>query len=81
MEKRQTVTTAIDADTYRYLKMLADQSGSTESELAAEAIRVFIEDQSWQIEAIKEGIQQADSGKFATEERVNSVFSKWGVDV
>lgn len=80
MEESQTVTTAIDADTYRYLKMLADQSGSTESELAAEAIRIFIEDQTRQIEAIKEGIRQADSGNFATEERVKSIFSKWGVD-
>ncbi len=77
----QTITTTIDAETYQYLKMLADNSASTESELVSEAVRVFIEDQSWQVEAIKEGIRQADEGKFASVDRVKTVFSKWGVDV
>lgn len=76
----QTITTTLDTDTYRYLKMLADNSASSEAELVAEAVRIFIEDQSWQIEAIKEGIRQADDGKFASEERVKATFSKWGVD-
>lgn len=77
----QTITTTIDDETYRYLKKLADSSASSESELVAEAVRIFIEDQFWQIEAIEEGIRQADNGKFASEERVKSTFSKWGVDV
>ncbi len=77
----QTVTTTIDNETYQCLKMLAYNSTSTESELAAEAIRIFIEDQSWRVEAVKEGIRQADEGKFASAERVKSTFAKWGVDV
>ncbi len=77
----QLVTTTIDSETYKNLRMLAANSASTESELAAEAIRVYIEDQSWQVEAIKEGIRQADAGKFASEDRVKSIFVKWGVDV
>ncbi len=75
----ETVTTTIDSNTYRWLKMPADPSGSTESEPAAEAIRIFIEDQSRRMEAIQEGIRQADQGKFASEEQVKSVFSKWGL--
>ncbi len=74
----ETVTTTIDSNTYRWLKMPADPSGSTESKPAAEAIRIFIEDQSRRM-AIQEGIRQADQGKFASEEQVKSVFSKWGL--
>ncbi|MDM8535742.1 hypothetical protein QUF70_03220 [Desulfobacterales bacterium HSG17] len=77
----QTLTMNIDIQTYQNLKTLAANSASSESELAAEAVRIFIEDQSWQIEAIKEGIRQADEGKFASDQRVKSTFSKWGVNV
>lgn len=76
----QTIMASLDAETHQCLKMLADQSGSTESELAGQAIRKFIENQLWQIEAIREGIRQAEAGQFATEARVKAVFSKWGVD-
>jgi len=49
--------------------------------MAAEAIRVYIEDQTWQIEAIKQGLIQADANAFASEQNVKSAFLKWGVDV
>ncbi|QTA78236.1 Uncharacterized protein dnl_04560 [Desulfonema limicola] len=76
----QSFTMNIDVQTYQNLKLLAGISALTESELAAEAVRIFIEDQSWQIEAIKQGIRQADEGKFASEQRIKDVFSKWGID-
>ena len=76
-----TITTMIDLETYKNLKLLANNVSCSESELAEEAIRVYIEDQSWQIEAIKEGVRQADEGNFATEDNVKTTFSKWGVNV
>ncbi|MDM8523031.1 hypothetical protein QUF80_06615 [Desulfococcaceae bacterium HSG8] len=76
-----TVATIIDAETYSNLEFLAGNTSSSPSELATEAIRIYIEDQSWQIEAIKEGIKQAEAGNFASENKVRSVFSKWGVNV
>ncbi|MDM8551964.1 hypothetical protein QUF72_17905 [Desulfobacterales bacterium HSG2] len=76
-----TMTTTIDAETFSNLEFLAGNTSCSASELAAEAIRIYIEDQSWQTEAIKEGIRQADAGNFASADKVKSMFSKWGVNV
>lgn len=50
---------------------------SEKDKVIAEAIQIYIEDQTWQAEAIKEGIRQADAGNFASEDKVKSVFSRW----
>ncbi len=71
-----TVNAMIDAETYNNLEALANNTVCSKSELAAEAIRVYIEDQAWQVEAIKEGIRQAEAGNFASGNKVKSVFSK-----
>jgi predicted transcriptional regulator len=71
-----SITTMLDAETYQNLQILVRSTTCSASELAAEAIRVYIEDQSWQIEAIKEGIKQAEAGNFASDQTVESVFSK-----
>jgi predicted transcriptional regulator len=31
----------------------------------------------WQISEIQEGLREADTGDFATDEEVSAVFSKW----
>ena len=36
-------------------------------------------EQSWQIEAIQEGVRQADEGKFASDHQVTEAFAHWGV--
>ena len=67
-----TVTATIDRATYSRLKTMVGQGASTESELVAEAIRRYVEDYLRQTEAIREGISQADEGKFASDERVEA---------
>ncbi len=80
MESR-TITTTVDLETFNNLSLLAETISSSKSILAAEAIRIYIEEQKWQIEAIKKGLEQAEADAFASEENVKSAFSKWGVDV
>ena len=40
----------------------------------------LVEEQAWQIGAIREGIKEADKGKFATDKEVRKTFKKWGVN-
>ena len=47
----------------------------------AEAVRQYVAEQSWQVEAIQEGIRQADEGKFASDHQVTEAFAHWGVHV
>jgi predicted transcriptional regulator len=73
-----TVTARLDPETNAKLEKLAKATIRSKSFLVAEAVRTYLQEQSWQIEAIEQGIQEADAGSFASDEDVQSVFSRWG---
>jgi predicted transcriptional regulator len=79
--RTSTVTTRIDEKTKEKLEQLSKATERSKSFLISEAIREYIIEQAWQIDAIKEGIDQADAKKFASTDEIKSTFSKWGVDV
>jgi RHH-type rel operon transcriptional repressor/antitoxin RelB len=76
-----TVTTRLDPETKGKLELLAKTTARSKSFLVSEAVRAYVKEQAWQIDAIKEGIVQADAGNFASNDEVKSTFTKWGVDV
>ncbi len=59
------------------LDLLASATGRTKSFLAGQAIRDYIERESWQITEITQAISEADSGDFASDDEVNSISAKW----
>ncbi|MCP4137808.1 MAG: ribbon-helix-helix protein, CopG family [bacterium] len=73
-----TISTRINSEIAEKLDKIARATNRSRSFVAAEAIQQYVEDQSWQIEAIKEGIREADNGNFASDDDVKKVFSKWG---
>jgi predicted transcriptional regulator len=76
-----TVTARIDEATQSSLDKLAKATARSRSWLVAEAISRYVEQESWQVAAIEEGIRQANAGNFATDEEVKAAFACWGVDV
>ena len=60
------------------LEKLSDIIRLPESTIIVEAIRDFVELNEWQIQEIKDAIDEADRGEFATNEEVGEVFRKWG---
>ena len=75
-----TISTRIDPETAKKLEELAKVTKRTKSFLASEAINQYVEEQSWQIEAITKGLKEADEGKFASEKEVKKFFAKWNID-
>jgi predicted transcriptional regulator len=63
------------------LELLAKATARSRSFLIGEAIKTYVDDQSWQIKAIKKGVEQANQGKFASDEKVRKTFAKYGVNV
>jgi predicted transcriptional regulator len=62
---------------------LADRVHSEEILLASKIdvyIEAYVKDQTWQIQAIQEGVREADIGNFATDKDVKKAFKKWGVN-
>ena len=75
-----TISTRINVNTLEKLEKLSKSTKRSKSYLAAEAIQLYVDEQSWQIDAINEGIKQADAGDFASENEVKDTFKKWGVN-
>jgi len=75
-----TITARLDADTHVQLEKLAAATSRSRSWLVAEAVKQYVAEQSWQIEAIEKGIREADAGHFASDEEVKAAFDRWGVN-
>jgi len=75
------VSSRVDKAVSEKLDVLSKVTARSRSFLISEAIKAYVEDQAWQIEAIKEGFRQADQGKFASDDKVRKTFAKFGVDI
>jgi predicted transcriptional regulator len=75
------VSSRVDKAVSEKLDMLSKATSRSRSFLISEAIKTYVEDQAWQIEAIKESLEQTDQGNFATNEKVRKTFAKFGVNI
>jgi len=78
--KSATVSAKLEPSVAEKLDLLAKATARSRSFLVAEAIETYVKDQAWQIQAIQEGINEADNGNFATDKEVKKVFKKWIVN-
>lgn len=60
------------------LDKLARSMDRSRNWLINRAIEKYVAEQAWQIEAILEGIGQADRGEFASNEEVEAAFARFG---
>ncbi len=78
------MTIRIDRKTKSRLQKLAKAMERSNSYLAAEAIRSYVDLNEWQIAEIKAALKEAEAGDFASEEEVRTTMNKWrrgaGVD-
>lgn len=72
-----TMTIRLEDDTKSRLDKLADATQRSRSFLAAEAIRQYIELNEWQIGEVRQALEEADRGEFASDAEVKSFFDGW----
>jgi RHH-type rel operon transcriptional repressor/antitoxin RelB len=75
-----TLTIRLEKKLKGRLDYLAEATQRSKSFLAAEAIRDFIELNEWQIQEIKEAVQEADDGDFASDDAVKKTLSPTASD-
>jgi RHH-type rel operon transcriptional repressor/antitoxin RelB len=80
MPQSTTMTIRLEPELKSRLDKLSAATRRSKSFLAAEAVREFIETNEWQIEEIKDAVKEADAGDFASDQEVQTVFNKWGVN-
>lgn len=71
-----TMTVRLDNKLKVQLDKLAELTHRSKSFLAAEAISEYIAVQEWQINEIKKGIAEADSGQFADHSTIVKYWEK-----
>ena len=75
-EEREAVSFRFKKDTKTMLGQLAEATGRSQTTLAEKAIKQFCDLQQWQIKAIEDGIEQADSGAVIAHEDVKAKWVK-----
>lgn len=75
------VSSRIEKTISDQLNLLSKATARSRSFLISEAVKAYVKEQVWQIEAIKEGLRQANQGKFASDKKVRATFAKYGVDI
>lgn len=73
-----TMTIRLEDEIKDRLEVLAEATQRSKSYLAAEAIRVYVENNEWQVGEIQAALREADAGDFASEGDVANLASKWG---
>jgi len=74
----ETLSIRLDPTVKKRLEALANLSKRSKSFLAAEAIAAYVEVEEWQLEQIREGINELDSGDSVSNEKVSKWLRSWG---
>ncbi len=80
MPQTTTMTIRLEPELKARLDKLSETTHRSKSFLAAEAVREFIELNEWQIQEIEAAVKEADAGDFASDQEIQAVFTKWGVN-
>lgn len=75
-----TMTIRLEDEVKDRLDRLAESTQRSKSFLAAEAIRSFVEINEWQVAEIREALDEADAGDFASDKDVAKLAGKWKVN-
>ena len=73
---KETITFRVDQVKREALDAIAASLARDRTYVLNEAINVYIQMYSWQIEEIEKAVVEADEGDFASNEEVETVFDK-----
>ena len=73
---KETMTIRIDPGVRTALDTIAATADRDRTWVVNEALTAYLETYRWQIEHIKQGLREADAGKFASAASVKKVISR-----
>ena len=77
------ISLTLDDKTNSRLDQLAQSTSQTKANIAEQAVKMFLDNEAWQIEAIREAVKTADSGdetQFVDNDKVMAWLDSWGTD-
>ncbi|MCC6742307.1 MAG: ribbon-helix-helix protein, CopG family [Acidobacteria bacterium] len=76
MSTHSTFSIRIPVGTVKKLEALASSMDRSRTYVVNEAIEQYLAVQSWQIAEIRQGLEEADKGGFASDGEVKEVFAR-----
>jgi predicted transcriptional regulator len=73
---RETLTVRLEAGTRKSLDEIAEVLDRDRSYVVNQALAAYIDLHQWQIGHIKQGLREADTGKFASDAEVEKTLRK-----
>ncbi|MBV2235552.1 MAG: CopG family transcriptional regulator [Sterolibacterium sp.] len=74
----RTINVRLPAELYQQLEDLAQATARTKSFVTLEALSRYLAEQSWQVQDIQAGLEEAERGDFASDAEVSAVFARHG---
>jgi predicted transcriptional regulator len=56
---------------------LARETGRSSEQLAEEALRRYVEYESWKLDKVRDAVRRADAGDFASDDEMQAVFDRY----
>jgi predicted transcriptional regulator len=72
----RVLTLNVEDETLARLEALARETGRSSEQLAGEALKQYVEYESWKAHKIRDAVRRADAGDFATDEEMQAVFDR-----
>jgi len=76
----KATTVRIEESMLERLDSLAETLSRPRSWVIKQAITRFVEYEEWFVQEVKDGLQEVEQGKVATDIEVTEAFEKWGLD-
>jgi len=73
---KETLTVRIETETREALDAIAEALDRDRSHVVNEALAAYIDIHQWQVEHIRKGLREADSGKFVSRSEVKRVVAR-----
>lgn len=74
---KSTITFRLETAKREALDTIAEINDRNRSYVLNEAIEAYLDIHEWQVEHIKKGLRQAQSGQFASAREVRKAFARW----
>jgi predicted transcriptional regulator len=73
----RALTLNVEDETLARLDALARETGRSFEQLAKEALRQYVEYESWKADKIRVAMRRANAGEFASDEEMETVFDRY----
>ena len=73
---KETLTVRIEAETREALDAIAEALDRDRSHVVNAALAAYVETHRWQAQHIRQGLREAESGRFVADKEVKKVISR-----